>query len=186
MAGVYNNVTLPQNIAEQVTVLRGEVITGARTLAQTLSEVRLRTSNEGVTGVQVAVGKEVAGETVFVKAPELAVILDPAQLLADAGRLLVAGQGYSHDHIGWVWLALGHREEGALGQDMGQQGEEAQERCHGHQPRDQYRRQDSLECSASLANQSQCYLSVQSPHTVLTCMMYLIKSCLLACKRKTR
>ena len=64
----------PQNIAEQVTVLRGEVITAARTLAQTLSEVRLRTSNEGVTGVEVAVGKEVTGVTVLVKAPELACV----------------------------------------------------------------------------------------------------------------
>ena len=99
VAGVYHNVTLPQNIAQQVTVLRGEVITAARTLAQTLSEVRLRTSNEGVTGVQVAVGKEVAGETVFVEAPELAVILDPAQLLADAGGLLVTGQGDGPDDL---------------------------------------------------------------------------------------
>ena len=128
MAGVYHNVTLPQNIAEQVTVLRGEVITAARTLAQTLSEVRLRTSNEGVTGVQVAVGKEVAGETVFVEAPELAVILDPAQLLADAGCLLVAGQGDGHNDLIWVRVALRHREEGALGPGQGHQGEEAQER----------------------------------------------------------
>ena len=128
VAGVYNNVTLPQNIAEQVTVLRGEVITGARTLAQTLSEVRVRTSNEGVTGVQVAVGKEVAGETFFVKAPELTVILDPAQLLADAGRLLVAGQWYGHNDLIRVRVALRHGEEGALGPGQGQQGEEAQER----------------------------------------------------------
>ena len=128
MAGVYHNVTLPQNIAEQVTVLRGEVITGARTLAQTLSEVRVRTSNEEVTGVQVAVGKEVAGVTVFVEAPVLAVILDPAQLLADGGRLLVAGQGDGHNDLGWVGLALGHGEEGALGPGQGHQREEAQER----------------------------------------------------------
>ena len=115
VAGVYNNVTLPQNIAEQVTVLRGEVITGARTLAQTLSEVRVRTSNEEVTGVQVAVGKEVAGVTVFVEAPVLAVILDPAQLLADAGSLLVTGKRDCQDHLVLVRLALGHREKGALG-----------------------------------------------------------------------
>ena len=83
--------------------------------------------------MQVAVGKEVAGETFLVKAPELAVILDPAQLLADAGRLLVTGQGYGHNDLIWVWLALGHGEEGALGPGQGQQGEEAQERCHGHQ-----------------------------------------------------
>ena len=134
VAGVYYNITLPQNIAEQVTVLRGEVITAARTLAQTLSEVRVRTSNEGVTGVQVAVGKEVAGETVFVEAPELAVILDPAQLLADAGCLLVAWKGYSHNDLIRVGLALGHGEEGALGPGQGHQGEEAQERKqHGHQ-----------------------------------------------------
>ena len=84
--------------------------------------------------MQVAVGKEVAGETVFVKAPELAVILDPAQLLADAGRLLVTWQGYSHNDLIWVRLALGHGDEGALGPGQGHQGEETQQRKqHGHQ-----------------------------------------------------
>ena len=72
--------------------------------------------------MEVAVGKEVAGETVSVEAPVVAVILDPAQLLADGGGLLVTGQGDSDNDLIWVRLALRHGEEGALGPGRGSRG----------------------------------------------------------------
>ena len=69
--------------------------------------------------------QEAAGEAVI--APVVAVLLHPAQLLAGAGCLLVAGQGDGHDHPGWVRVALRHGEEGALGPGPGHQRQETQQ-----------------------------------------------------------
>ena len=71
--------------------------------------------------MQIEVSKEVVGETLCVKVPTFTVILDPAQLLAYGGGLLVAGQGDCHNDLICVWLALGHGEEGALGPGQGHQ-----------------------------------------------------------------
>ena len=75
--------------------------------------------------------QEAAGEAALVVAPEVAVIVIPAQLLAGGGPL-VAGQGQCEDHLGGVGLAAGHRDQGALGPGQGHQGQEAEQGEHGH------------------------------------------------------
>ena len=78
--------------------------------------------------MEVAVGQEAAGQGGRVVGPVVAVLLDPAELLAQLGRPLAgAGQGDLLDDLVLVRLALGHREEGALGPGPGHQRQEAQQ-----------------------------------------------------------
>ena len=110
-------VTLPQDRAEKTAVLLDNVVTAAGVLTQTLCEVRAGPSRDVVTGVEVAVGQEAAVQGVRVEAPVLAVLLDAAQLLAQLGGPLVAGQGHGDDHLVQVRLAFRHGKEGTLSRD---------------------------------------------------------------------
>ena len=71
--------------------------------------------------MQVAVAQEAAGLGGRVEGPVVAILLDTAQLLADAGSLLVTGQRDCQDHLILVRLAIGHREqrEGSTGPWLG-------------------------------------------------------------------
>ena len=66
--------------------------------------------------MEVAVGQEAACQGGRVEGPVVAILLDTAQLLADACSLLVTGQRDCQDHLVLVRLTvtLGHREKGAL------------------------------------------------------------------------
>ena len=81
---------LPQDVSLELTVLFDNVITGSRVLGQTLGEVWLYSGSDGAAGGEVGVGEEAAGGRVPAVAPVVApVLLNPAQLLAGGGRLLV-------------------------------------------------------------------------------------------------
>ena len=72
--------------------------------------------------------QEAAGEGGAVIAPVLALLLISAELLAR----LEAGQGHGLDNLVRVWLAAGHRDQGALGQGRGHQGGHPQQGDHRH------------------------------------------------------
>ena len=111
-------VTLPQDRAEKPAVLLDNVGTGARVLTQTLCKVWAGPSSDVVTRVEVAVGQEAAVQSVRVEGPVLAVLLDAAQILAQLGGPLVAGQRHGHDHLVQVRLAFRHGQEGTLSRDQ--------------------------------------------------------------------
>ena len=74
----------------ELTILLDNVIAGSRVLGQTLGEVRLGPGSDGGAGGCVGVGEEAAGAGVPAVAPVVApVLLNPAQLLAGGGRLLI-------------------------------------------------------------------------------------------------
>ena len=78
--------------------------------------------------MEVAVGQEAAGEAGRVVGPVFAVLLDPAELLAQLGRPLAgAGEGDLLDDLVLIGQTLGHRDQGALGPGPGQQGQETQQ-----------------------------------------------------------
>ena len=90
LVSIPHSLVLPQDVALELTILLDNVIAGSRVLGQTLGEVRLGPGRDGVAGGEVGVGEEAAGAGVPAVAPVVApVLLNPAQLLAGAGRLLI-------------------------------------------------------------------------------------------------
>ena len=134
LVGVGHFVTLPEDGAEEVTVLLHQVIAAAGVLGEALGVVWLVSRGDVVAGGEVGGVQEAAGEAGAVVAPQVAMVQVTAQLLADAGGLAsVAGYGQGHDDLGRVGLAAGHREEGALGPGQGQEWQEVEEiQEHGH------------------------------------------------------
>ena len=131
LVGVGHFVTLPEDGAEEVTVLLHQVIAAAGVLGEALGVVWLIAGGDVVAGGEVGGVQEAAGEAGAVIAPQVAMVQVTAQLLADAGSLTGYGQG--HDDLGRVGLAPGHRQEGALGPGQGQERQEVEEiQEHGH------------------------------------------------------
>ena len=85
-----HSIVLPQDVALELTILLDKVIAGSRVLGQTLREGWLGPGRDGAAGGEVGVGEEAAGAAVPAVAPVVApVLLNPAQLLAGGGRLLI-------------------------------------------------------------------------------------------------
>ena len=90
LVSIPHSLVLPQDVALELTILLDNVIAGSRVLGQTLGEVRLGPGGDGGAGGEVGVGEEAAGGRVPAVAPVVApVLLNPAQLLAGGGRLLI-------------------------------------------------------------------------------------------------
>ena len=88
LVGVGHFVTLPEDGAEEVTVLLHQVITGAGVLGEALGVVRLGSQGDGVAGGEVGGVQEAAVAAAAVVSPVVAILLDTAHLLAGGEPLL--------------------------------------------------------------------------------------------------
>ena len=93
------SLALPEHAALEVAVLLHQVITGAGVLGEALGVVRLGPQGDGVAGGEVGGVQEAAVAAAAVIAPVAAVLLRPAQLLAEAGGGAGAGQGHGEDDL---------------------------------------------------------------------------------------
>ena len=91
------HLALPESVALEVTIFLHNVITGAGVLGETLGVVRLSPGGDVVTGGEVGGVQEAADAAAAVISPVAAVLLRPAQLLAEAGG--GAGQGHGEDDL---------------------------------------------------------------------------------------
>ena len=124
LVSVPHTALLPHHGARQRAVLPHQVLARAVVQADAAIEgIGVRCPGDGVAGVEVAVGVEGAPQGVRVEAPVLAVLLDAAQLLAQAVGALVAGQVHAHDDLVCIRRTLAHREEGTLARHQGKEEE---------------------------------------------------------------